>query len=104
MYYNGNMKLKKTHADTLPNAQGFASPVRVQGGTLSARGRERLAESGGRFKLACASRATLFLLKGEGYAKWERGEVPFAPGDVFSLEGEGEIDLYGKCVFIYTAE
>ena len=98
------MTLKKTACSAPADTEGFSEPVHVQGGTMRTRGRERWIESGGRFKLSCEERAQLFVLSGEGYIKWARGETPFAAGDGFFCEGEGELDLYGACTLIWVRE
>ena len=103
MYYNGGMTLQKIPAAP-PGTEGFDAPVRVQGGLMRKRGGDRLVESGGRFKLECTGKARLFILSGEGYFKWARGETPFAAGETFLLDGTGECDLYGICAFLVARE
>lgn len=102
-YYNENMKLQPIR-ETAPDVSGFGGAVHVQGGTMRSRGRDRLVESGGRFKLDCAGRARLFVLSGEGFIKWARGETPFFAGDAFLLEETGETELNGVCTFFCIQE
>ena len=97
------MKLVKIQAE-LPDTAGFGDPVHVQGASLRFRGKDRLAESTGRFKLDIASRAMLYILSGEGYIKWARGETPFSAGDVFFAEETGETELCGACTFFMTQQ
>ncbi len=97
------MKLCKIQAAP-PPAAGFGEPVHVQGGEMRTRGRDRLVESGGRFKLDCETRANLFILSGEGYIKWARGETAFAAGDAFALEETHETELNGVCAFLLIQE
>ncbi len=98
------MTLQKLPQTATVDTAGFSEPVHVQGGSLYTRGDDRLVESGGRFKIFNKMRARLVILSGEGYIKWARGETPFAAGDGFLCDGEGELDLYGACAFLLARE
>lgn len=98
------MKFCRSNIGAPPDRSGFGEPVHVQSGEVRTRDGDRLVTSGGRFKYVFEGRAALYLLEGAGYIKWARGEVPFSAGDTFSLEGEGELDFYGACVFMTVRE
>ncbi len=73
----------------------FDEGIAVQSGRLFRGGNYLRIESGGRFKRFCAGRELVGVAEGSGFIKWARGETPFAAGDAFEADGEGEYELYG---------
>lgn len=89
----------------LPAAEDFSmndSPV--QGARTGRRGNARFVDSPRRFKLFSEGNDVVCFLRGSGHFKWQRGETPFAAGDAFRIEGEGEYEVNGPCAFIVVRE
>ncbi len=99
------MKLTKCE-NLIPGAEtaAFGEATLVQGARRRSAGNLLHIDSPRRFKLYARGRDSVRILAGSGHFKWARGETPFAAGESFLVEGEGEYELNGRCVFVVLQE
>ena len=100
--YNSGMKIMRIQPPAgLPAEADFSWQEKtVQGARCGRADGARIVRSPRRFKLFCEGRDELLFLDGNGHFKWARGETPFAAGQAFCIEGEGEYEVNGPCTFI----
>ena len=79
----------------------FEAPVCVQGGTVEKAGALSRVNSR-RFKLFTDSTDYVKILRGSGFVKWSRGELPFSEGDVIVAEKVGEYEINGADCFLVS--
>lgn len=98
------MKIECTDARLLLPKEAFCSPRTVQGGTMTETDGVKRVESPKRFKLFSENVLILHIAEGNGFIKWKRGEIPFCANETLRFERAGEIELNGKCTFLYLNE
>lgn len=97
-------KIECDDARLLLPKEAFCSPRTVQGGTMAQANGVKRVESPKRFKLFSEGVLLLHIAEGNGFIKWKRGEIPFCADETLRFERAGEIELNGKCTFLYLNE
>ncbi|MGN1235352.1 MAG: hypothetical protein ACI4U2_05190 [Christensenellaceae bacterium] len=80
------------------------SEKKVQGGRVAKREDALFLISGGRYKRVAEGKERVYVLEGEGYFKWKRGETKYREGDVWLVDAVGEYELNGKGKYLVVFE
>ncbi|MBP5242474.1 MAG: hypothetical protein J6Z36_02145 [Clostridia bacterium] len=93
------MKITKLQEEnqTFPSAEEFVmQETPVQGAQIGKRENDLYIVSPRRFKLFTTGMDRVYILEGNGFFKWKRGETKFSAGDVFTVEEVGEYEINGN--------